>query len=259
MIVFTGRYKAIGILGGMGPEATAAFYGRLIKNFQELNSAQYDADYPEIFIYNLPLPDVVTTTKKGDIASSLQYGIRKLENAGADFIVAPCNTVNAFYAEMAKSAKIPIYSIIDETARKISEVGLKTVGILGTRWTLRAGLYDKALSRYGMRALKPSAQDAKAVTGVIVNLLKGRKTAYDRMKLLAIIDKLAAKGAQGVVLGCTELPLLISQQDSAATIFDSLQILADFTVRMAGTGRSGVAEARGLWRPWTRFDSKLRP
>ena len=160
MIAFTASYKTIGVLGGMGPEATAFFYSEIIRLFQKQCGAKYDSDYPEILIYNLPLPDVVRKpVKQSRVTDILQYGLRKLEAAGADFIVAPCNTINAFYEEMCRCVSIPVYNIIDETAAKVSASGIKKVGILGTLLTLKTNLYGKALGRYSIEMMKPTERE----------------------------------------------------------------------------------------------------
>ncbi len=244
MIVFTTRYKAIGILGGMGPEATARFYSEIIRGFQKQYGAKFDSDYPEIIIYNLPLPDIVEKpAKRNSIIALIKYGLRKLEAAGADFIVAPCNTLNAFYDEMRKCIGIPVCSIVEETARKVSASGMKRVGILGTRLTLKTGLYDNALGRYGIETVKPAEKEVTAITTAILNILEGSKKQRDKAKLLAIINRMERTGAQGVVLGCTELPLLLNQKDTPTKLFDTLAILADFTVLKARIGRSVVEAA----------------
>lgn len=244
MIAFIGKFKVIGILGGMGPEATAVFYARLIQQFQVRYNAMYDADYPEILICNLPLPDVVQSIGNSrQVVSALRYGLKKLESAGADFIVAPCNTICTFYPEIRESIKPPFYSIIEETARQVSISGLRRIGILGTELTLNSGLYEKALGQYEIAVVKPTEGEMKKVSQIILNILKGRKTAEDVSCLTAIIKRMKSSGADGVILGCTELPLLQMPKVSGLRVVDTLQILADFTALRASSGNNNKIAA----------------
>ena len=120
------KYKKIGILGGMGPEATAELYLKIIKIFQDKFGAKYDSDYPEIMIYNLPLPDVVEKIDQSSkIKEMLVKGVQKLESWGVDFIAIPCNTVNFFLPEMRTAVSIPILSILEETAKEVNKLELK--------------------------------------------------------------------------------------------------------------------------------------
>ena len=218
----------------MGPEATATFYSELIRLFQIRYGAKYDSDYPEIIIFNLPLPDVVMSVKsRNKIALALKYGLKKLEKAGADFIVAPCNTICAYYTETRNCVRIPVYSIIKETVRIALKSGAKAVGILGTQLTIKSRLYDDALKQYGVKVIKPTEDEALQTMRIILNILKGKKRTEDVRTLLAIIRRMQNYGADGIILGCTELPLLLKKSDSKIILFDTLKILADFTIKKA--------------------------
>ncbi len=231
----------------MGPEATAQLYKEVISECQRQYGARYDSDYPEIIIYNLPLPNVVDNvgSRKG-IIEKLSYGLRKLEAAGADFVAIPCNTVNVFYSKMCSSVSIPVYSIIEETSKIIYAAKLNKVGVLGTELTIKARLYETALKRYGVATVNPTRKDCKAVTSVIMNILKGEKNADDICRLLEIIKKLKLLGAEAIVLGCTELPLLLNgdaANSAKLPLIDNLKVLAQSSVRAAYIGRSGVVAA----------------
>ena len=114
------KKKIIGVLGGMGPESTAIFYHELILQCQKQYGAQYDEDYPEIFIYNLPIPDVVKGLKTPQkTLKILVKGAKKIESMGVDFIVMPCNTAHYFYEDMKKEISIPFLSITEETVKKV--------------------------------------------------------------------------------------------------------------------------------------------
>ncbi len=229
----------------MGPEATAELYLRIIRLLQNKYGAKYDSDYPEIIIYNLPLPDVVeNAVNQKKTVLALRYGLKKLESAGADFIVAPCNTICAFYPEIKDSVKIPVYSLVSETVNNVCNSGIREVGILGTQLTVQKAVYENDFKQRGVKSIRPTNQEMKETTQIILSILEGKKKISDKMKLLSIIKRMQDSGAKGIVLGCTELPLLLSQNDTKLPLFDTLKILAEFIVLEARIGRSGVEAAR---------------
>ncbi len=223
------KYKTIGILGGMGPEATADLYLRIIQLFQQKYGAIYDSDFPEIIIVNLPIPDVVENANEQNIVKEMLIeGIKKLEKAGADFVAIPCNTVTYYIKEMQNAVSIPIINILQETANEVIRSGVKKVGLLGTETTIKSKIYNNVLRGLQILALEKSEQIE--TTKVIMNILAGRKNSEDREKLLEFVQKLKDKGAKKVILGCTELPLLIKVN---VDVFDTLEILAKSTVERA--------------------------
>ena len=223
-------WKTIGILGGMGPEATAEMYRRIVEICQRDYGAKYDSDFPPIFIYNLPLPDVVENKgDKGPIPEILLDGLSRLERAGCDFIAVPCNTVFA-YINTVKS-KIPLLNIVKETAKYSLRGKIKKVGLIATKNTIRNRLYEKELERIEVLQLASESQDE--VNDIIIRVLSGKKEPSDKQKLKDFIGSLGDRGAEYVILGCTEIPLLISQSDSDIPIIDTLQVLAEATVKSA--------------------------
>ncbi len=219
--------KTIGILGGIGPEATAQLYLEIIRIFQQKYGAQYDADFPEMILLNLPLPDVVEG--KGspeEIKKFLQRGARKLEQAGADFIAIPCNTAMAFLADLQEAVSIPLVNIVEETAAFVRRKGLAKVGIVATEMTLRSGIYPLALEK---ELLEPSLEQKGRITKIILNLLSGRKKDEDKAELKEIIKDLQSREAEAVILGCTELPLLFTSENT----IDTIKVLAEAIVREA--------------------------
>ena len=211
------KYKTIGILGGMGPEATAELYLRIVRIFQQEFGAKYDNDFPEIVILNLPLPDVVETVDNEKVVrEQLLYATNKLELAGVDFIAIPCNTAMLFLDQTKVS--VPLISIVEETKKVI---GKRKVGILGTKATIRNQLYGGAFV--------PSLKSQERITKVIINILSGKKLQIDKEFLCSEIQNFLDLGADKVILGCTELPLLISTENT----FDTLEILARAVVREA--------------------------
>ncbi len=220
--------RTIGILGGMGPESTALFYQKIIEQCQKLYRAKYDQDYPEMFIYSLPLPDPVRGIKNGTLPVLID-GLRKLESFGSDFIAIPCNTINCFLPEMRKCIPIPIIGIIEEALGKIELERSKSVGLLATTPTIENSLYKSNK----IKIIAPQKNDQKIVNKVICNILAGKKLDKDKKVLGKIVGSLINEGAEAIVLGCTDLPLLIKQEDYDVKIFDTVEILAESTVRYA--------------------------
>lgn len=226
---FMPKYKTIGILGGMGPEATAYLYLRIIQFFQKEYGAIYDCDFPEIIIVNLPIPDVVEhPNEENKVREMLVTAVKKLERFGADFIAIPCNTVTYYFSEMQNAVSIPIINIIKETTNEVLKSGIKKVGLLGTEMTIRSNIYSNVLKNIQILTLNKTEQ--KETTKIILNILAGRKLDKDREKLIQFIQKLKDLGAEKVILGCTELPLAIK---SNPDVLDTLEILAKSTVERA--------------------------
>ena len=223
------KYKTIGILGGMGPEATADLYLRIIQLFQQKYGAIYDSDFPEIIIVNLPIPDVVeNANEQNTVKEMLIQGVKKLEKAGADFVAIPCNTVTYYIKEMQSAVSIPIINILQETANEVNNSGIKQVGLLGTETTIKSTIYDNVLDEIQILTLEKPEQIE--TTKIIMNILAGRKNSEDREKLLEFVQRLRNIGAEKVILGCTELPLLIRANDD---VFDTLDILAKSVIERA--------------------------
>ncbi len=226
------RYKTIGILGGMGPEATADLYLAVVRIFQQERGAKYDSDFPPFIICSLPLPDVVEG--KGDekaVVFMLKEGAKRLEAAGADFIAIACNTVHAYLPMIRQAVRIPILSIMEEVACDAAEKGRKILGLLATETTIRWELFDSECAKRGISLLKPDAWQQAILTETIMRVLSGRKETEDSARLLAIAEVMHTQGAEAVILGCTELPLLLKQVASPLPLLDTTEILARAIVR----------------------------
>ncbi|MFH1253789.1 MAG: amino acid racemase [Candidatus Uhrbacteria bacterium] len=226
------KKKIIGVLGGMGPESTAIFYHALIQQCQKQYSAQYDSDYPEIFIYNLPIPDVVEgLTKPEETLVALIGGAQKINSIGVDFMVMPCNTAHYFYPGMAKAISIPFICIFLATAKKIKSRGYTKVGFLSTETTVKYKSYDKDFEKNGIELVLPESDDKESLTKIIMNILAGRKLDSDKGVLKQIIERLKTRGAKAIVLACTDLPILLKQEDVDIEVFDTVEILAEATIQ----------------------------
>ena len=215
--------KTVGIIGGLGPEATADLYLRIICIFQQDYGAVYDNDFPEIIIINLPVPDPVENPiRKEEIKGMLLGAIQKLENCGVDFIAIPCNTAMTYLLE--ENISLPMVSIVEETKQEIAKRELKKIGLLGTKTTIGSKIYEQQ----NRELIAPSSEQQEKTTNVIMNVLAGRKRSEDITFLESAIEDLKKRGAQQVILGCTELPLLIKDRDD---LLDTTEILARAIVK----------------------------
>jgi aspartate racemase len=224
--------RSIGILGGMGPEATALFYQAVIEECQQQYGAKNDEDYPEIFICSLPIPSPIINFKESNkILPMLIDGIDKLKMVGANFVSIPCNTVHFFYDDLVSDQDIPIINMIEETAKKLNLKKIKSIGLLATTSTISNRLYQKVFEKFGIEIFIPENQDM--ITQIILNILAGNKNQGDKNTLIKIGRSLIDYGAEGIVLGCTELPILINKKDVEFELFDTLKILAEVSVEKA--------------------------
>ena len=221
----------IGILGGMGPEATVDLFQKIIKNTE----AARDQDHLRILIDNNPrIPDR-TPAILGSGETPLPMMIetaKNLERAGADFIVIPCVSAHYFIRELREGIAIPVISIIDEVAREIERrlPGMKRTGLIATTGTIRAGLFQDRLWELGVEVLVPPPEDQEGLVMSSIYGESGIKAGFisseNREKILKASKALIEKGAQGIIGGCTEVPVVVHQRDIEVPFFDSLNILA---------------------------------
>ena len=209
--------KTIGILGGLGPESTAACYTAITRRYYELRG---DYAYPEIVVYSLNFKDFIDSGY--EMPERVREGIEKLSRAGADFAIAPCNSVHIVYEEASKQLPIPWVSIMDSTAEEIRREGMRRVGLLGTIFTMTKGFYQRALTRHGIETITPEAATCNKLNRIIYDeLVRNVITDASRKYVLECVEELARAGAQGVVLGCTELPFIAQQADTKVRLFDT--------------------------------------
>lgn len=216
--------KTIGILGGMGPSASAAMYQKIIQLCQEQYSAVQDTDYPKIVLYSLPLTgfDETGIVDATHVLAQLNAGIGTLVAAGCGCIVIACNTVHVFYGQLQAACLVPIVHMVEETVQ--AAVGHSTVGVLSSETTANVGLYVNALHAKGMHALRPSTPQQAVITQVITHVMAGVYSAVDVHALQEICSAMQEQGATAVILGCTELPLVLHQEHVRVPLFDASTI-----------------------------------
>jgi aspartate racemase len=230
--------SVIGILGGMGPEATVDCFGKLIKN----TPAGCDQEHLGIVIVNNPkVPDRTRAILENGPSPlpALRQGVDCLKRAGADFVIIPCVTVHYFLEELLEQCDVPVLSILDAVAGHIRRTRpkMKTVGLLGTIGTVRSRIFQKRLAAEGIDTLVCSDPWQQQVMGAIYDI-KNKNAPHSQADITARLvdatDHLIHRGAQGIIAGCTEIPLALAQKDVPVPYFDSLLILARSAIRRAG-------------------------
>jgi aspartate racemase len=230
--------KTIGILGGMGPEATAYFFSLIIKRTQ----AEKDQDHVPVIIYNNPKipPRTDALLQKGPSpVPLLRQGLRLLEKSGADIIVIPCITAHAFLSRIAGKDKIHLLDILEETVNytKKKIPGLACAGLIASTGTVKSGIFEKAFSKAGIAIIKPSAGNQKKVMEAIFGK-KGIKAGFTsgrpRKLILEAAQKLIRQGAEAIIAGCTEVPLVLKDKDLSVPLIEPLRIAAEASIIRAG-------------------------
>jgi len=227
-----GRDKMIGVLGGMGPEATVELFRRVLS----LTPAKRDQDHIHVIVDSNPkIPDRTSAIfDEGESPLRLMVAAAKnLETSGAGCIIVPCNTAHHWLTELRASVSVPVVDMIGETAARVAayQPSLHTIGLLATSGTLRTGLYQDAFDKEGLRLLVPGEEEEKAVMQAIERIKAGDHSV--RGEVIAVAQHLVERGAEGVIPGCTELSLVVDPSDFSCPLFDPLSILASHAVEWA--------------------------
>jgi len=223
--------KTIGIIGGLGPETTSEFYLDIVFScYKKTKEAR-----PGIIIASVPLPyqieeDLITKNVGSErYIPFLVNEAKRLEKAGADFIVMPCNSLHVFIKEIRNAVDIPVLSIVEETVKFLRKNNLNKVGIVSTSATIQNKLYETAFEQNGIAYVTPDAFQQAKMGKFILNLVTGQQKNRDREELIQIINDFEKKNVDCVALACTDLQLLIPKHPRLK-IFDTMKIFADATV-----------------------------
>jgi len=233
--------KTVGILGGMGPEATVDFYNRIVKS----TPARKDQDHIRTVILSDPkVPDRTEgILGRGESPfARLQSGLDTLVHIGVEIIAIPCVSSHYFFEKFRVPGHVILLSIVKETAlytlNKWPEI--KRVAVLGTDVTVQMDLFGKYFSSNGVTLLFPSPKEQKEIIMDAIYLVKSGKYSGVSEKLRAVVNRLKEDGAQAVIAGCTEIPLVFKARDMGIPMVDTLQCLADAVVREALHAESGL-------------------
>lgn len=227
----------VGVLGGMGPEATVDFMSAVIR----LTVAGRDQDHIRMIVDHNPRVPDRQAAMHGDrsvVSKVLAEMALGLEAAGAEFLVMPCNTAHIFIDDVLPKLHVPFINIVDETVREFSVLrpDAKRVGVMATTVCIESGIYQEALAAFDRAAVLPAGDQQQALMELIFRIKRADKGDDVRTAMRAIAAGLVAAGAEAVIAGCTEIPLVLGESDLDVPFISSTEVLARRTVeRAAGT------------------------
>ena len=227
--------KTIGLLGGMSWESTVGYYRAINEGVKNTLGGLHSA---KIAMYSVDFEPIEKLQHVGDwkgTAIILSEAARSVESAGADFLLICTNTMHKVALEIEKAIKIPLLHIADATAEVLVHEDIKTVGLLGTAFTMEQDFYKGRLSEnYGLNVLVPGKEDRQVIHNIIYQeLCLGKIESNSKTEYLRIIDSLANQGAEAVILGCTEIGMLVNQGDTKVRLLDTTAIHAEKAVEYA--------------------------
>ena len=227
--------KKIGIIGGVSWHSTSQYYSIINQTVYKLTNGEQHA---ECMIHSVDFAKIEKLQESGnwkEIAELFTEIAKKLEDYGAKIIIMSSNTCHKVYDAVQKEINVPIFHIVDPTAEEIKKKGIKKIGLLGTRFIMEEEFYKKRLTfKHGIESMIPDFNDRSYIHKLIfrdLSLGKCSKEAKDRLKI--IIDAMVEKGAEGIILGCTELNMAIKQLHYDIPIFDTAVIHAEAVVKLA--------------------------
>lgn len=221
--------KTLGLIGGTGPESTIEYYRLLIAKYRDLA----DGNAPSLIINSVnikPLLEWMTAGELGKVTDYLAEAFEKLHQAGADFAALTANTPHIVFDELKQRSALPLISIVEATRDKVQQLGFKTVALFGTRFTMQASFYPEVFSRTGIKLVTPSDEEQNYIHEIYLGeLLKDVFRPETRARLLDIVDTMHARdGIEAVILGGTELPLLLRDESHhGLPLLDTTRIHVD--------------------------------
>jgi aspartate racemase len=227
--------KTIGLIGGMSWESSIEYYRIINEGIKEKLGGLHSA---KSLMVSVDFAEIETLQHQGKWTESAQILIgaaQSLERGGADFIVICTNTMHKVAGEIQANTHIPLLHIADATAQKVKAAGIQKIGLLGTRFTMEEDFYKgRLIQNFGLDVLVPNAQERETVHRVIYDeLVLGEIRQTSKERYLEIVERLVKEGAQGVILGCTEIGLLIHDGDCRVPLFDTTRIHAEAAVEYA--------------------------
>ena len=226
--------KTIGIIGGISWLSSMEYY-RLLN--EEVNKRLGGVHAGKIILYSVNFAEIKILTQEDrwdEIAKVINDAARKLEKAGADCILIGANTMHKIANEIQQTISIPIIHIAEATALEVKKQQLKTVALLGTKYTMQLDFYKDKLSAQGITTIIPGEEEIEFInTAIYEEMGKGIFLPATKQKFLDTINSLIKKGAEGIVLGCTEIPLLIKQEDCSVPVFDTTKIHSTAAINFA--------------------------
>jgi aspartate racemase len=227
--------KTIGLLGGMSWESSAEYYRQINQLTKERLGGMHSAQCVMYSVDFAPLEEMQRADRWDEATVVLVDAAQRVERAGADFLLMCTNTMHRMADEVQAAISIPLLHIADATAAAIKAARLTKVGLLGTRYTMEQDFYRGRLAdTHGLEVITPDQADRTLVNDVIYGeLVLGHIRPESRAAYRRIIEKLVGNGAQGIILGCTEIPMLMQADDAPVPVFDTTRIHAEQAVEMA--------------------------
>lgn len=229
--------KRIGILGGISAESTAEYYTRIIRGYF---ARKGDDRYPEIVIYSLDFRHFTDLEDSGDRAGYIDYimtGIRALERAGAECLLMSANSPHSVFEEVAAQTRVPMLSIVSATAAEAQKRGLKTLLLLGIKYTMQSTFYQNTCRHMGIEVVTPAGSEQDEINRLIFEeLARGIFREEAKEQLLHIISRYPV---EGVILGCTELPLILKPGDAPIPLLDTVELHTQAILEYALAGMEG--------------------
>lgn len=224
--------KTIGLIGGMSWESSLEYYRIINEQVKEKLGGLHSA---KSLMYSVDFDEIEKLQHKGNWEEATKLMIdaaQRLEKGGADFVVICTNTMHKMANDVQNNIKIPLLHIADATAEKIKAQGLKRIGLLGTKFTMEEDFYKgRLINKYEFEVLIPHGKDRQVVHDVIYHeLCLGNINQFSKDQFIRIISELVDSGAEAVILGCTEIPLLVKQEDVKVLLFDTTKIHAESAV-----------------------------
>ena len=226
--------KTIGLIGGITWLSSLDYY-RLLN--EKINERLGGVEAGKIILYSVNFAEIKLLTEEGrwdEMAKLMTDAAQKLEQAGADCVLIGANTMHKIADEIQQGITIPLIHIAEVTVQQIKKQGLQTVALLGTKYTMQLDFYKNKLSAQDITTIIPDEDEIEMInTAIYTEMGKGVFLPATKQKFLTIINKLVDRGAEGIILGCTEIPILIKQEDCQVPVFDTTQIHATAAVEFA--------------------------
>ena len=223
MVVAGGNCK-IGVLGGIGPEATGEFYNKLIKRLQEKGLIRSNRDFPQIIINSIPAPELIYDKISDEELKPYLKGLKELDKFGVDFIVMVCNTIHLFYNNLQKEIRTPILDLRKELKKFLIKKNIRSTLIIGTPNTIKQGLYKFE----SIQSFEPNEEEIKQLTTAIFNFNKGIDKYVQIQKVKKICQKYLYKGCGTIILGCTEFAVMLNEENLPK--INTIDVLVETTI-----------------------------
>ncbi len=223
--------KTLGIIGGLGTETSCSFCLNVNNSVRKIGQAQ-----PRILMENVPISDkALQTIARGGFSAEalgiLVDSVKRLNRAKVDLIIIPCNTVHGCINDLRRISDVPILSIIEETAQECKNKSFKKVGVMGSSTTIKEELYVTELRKQSIEIIIPNKEDQQFVSECIIRIINQNILPEDKQKMIEIIEKMKEKGVESIILGCTDLFLIITPEDVTLPLINSTAVLENSVIK----------------------------